>query len=195
MNNRKLLNKVKTLLSMEVKLEAQKLADGVTVIEAEVFEAGAEVFIVAEDESRVALPVGEYELEDGSILVVVEEGIIDEIKPMEDEAEEEVAEEEVAEEVEAQEDEEVTEDEVVDPMAMLEDLLKRVEALEALHAEDEAAEEVEEVEASTEENKEELSEVKKITHNPEGSVKREMFKFASKRAETSLDKVLRRLNK
>jgi hypothetical protein len=50
-----------------------------TVLEAESFEAGQEVFILTDDE-KVALPVGEYELEDGMILVVAEEGLIAEIK-------------------------------------------------------------------------------------------------------------------
>jgi hypothetical protein len=44
---------------MEVKLEQMKLENG-TVLEADKFEAGNEIFIVTEDE-RVALPIGEYE--------------------------------------------------------------------------------------------------------------------------------------
>ena len=73
------INQIKELLGMEVKLATMKLSDGVTILEAEVFEAGAEVFVVAEDQ-KIALPVGEYELEDGKILVVSEDGIIGEIK-------------------------------------------------------------------------------------------------------------------
>jgi len=72
------IDQIKTLLGMEVKLATMKLVNG-TEIEAEVFEAENEVFIVSEEE-KIALPVGEYELEDGKILVVVEEGIISEIK-------------------------------------------------------------------------------------------------------------------
>jgi hypothetical protein len=53
-----------------------------------------EVFIVTEDEQKIPVPVGEYELEDGRILVVVEEGIISELKEKADEVEEEVIEEE-----------------------------------------------------------------------------------------------------
>ena len=68
-----LINQIKTLLGMEVKLETMKLSDGVTVLEAEMFEAGNEVFVVTEDEQKIALPIGEYELEDGRILVVVED--------------------------------------------------------------------------------------------------------------------------
>ena len=72
-----LINQIKTLLGMDVKLETMKLSDGVTVLEAEMFEAGNEVFVVTEDEQKIALPIGEYEMEDGRILVVVEEGKID----------------------------------------------------------------------------------------------------------------------
>jgi len=85
MNKIKLINQIKALLSIEVKLEQMKLDDGMTIIEAEVFEADAEVFIV-NGEERVALPIGEYTLEDGRILVVTVDGIIAEIKdaPVED---------------------------------------------------------------------------------------------------------------
>ena len=62
-----------------------------TVLEAEAFEAGNEVFIVNE-EDRIALPVGEYTLADGNVLYVSEEGVIGEIKSAEAEVEEEVAE-------------------------------------------------------------------------------------------------------
>ena len=96
------INQIKELLGMEVKLATMKLSDGVTILEAEMFEAGAEVFVIAEDQ-KIALPVGEYELEDGKILVVSEEGMIAEIKEMEAEVEEEVQPEaEVEVEVEAE---------------------------------------------------------------------------------------------
>jgi hypothetical protein len=100
------LNKVKTLLGLEVGLEEKKLDNG-TVLEAEVFEAGSEVFIVTEDE-KVALPIGEYTLEDGTMLLIEEEGIIASIGEVE-------AETEVEEEVEAEEEiieEEVTEEDL-----------------------------------------------------------------------------------
>jgi hypothetical protein len=74
------------LKAEEIKLEQMKLDDGVTVLEAEVFEAGQPVSIVAEDQ-MIPLPVGEYSLEDGRILVVAEEGLIAEIKEMETEEE------------------------------------------------------------------------------------------------------------
>ncbi len=99
MNNKAILNKVKELLGMEVKLEQRKLEDGVTVIEADAFEPDNEVMIVTEDEQMIPLPVGEYVMEGGEqVLVVTEEGLISEIKAKEEEVEEEVVEEEAKEE-------------------------------------------------------------------------------------------------
>ena len=74
-----------------------RLANGV-LLEAESFEAGQNVFLVGEDEEKVAAPVGEHELEDGRVLVIEEEGVIAEIR----EAQEEVVEEAPAEEVEVE---------------------------------------------------------------------------------------------
>ena len=74
-------------LSQEVKLEQLKLENG-TILEADSFEAGKEVFILTEDE-KVALPVGEYELEDGRSLLVEEVGLIAEIKAEKEEEKEE----------------------------------------------------------------------------------------------------------
>ena len=88
MNTNTVLNKVRELLGMQIELEQRKLDDGVTVVEADAFEAEAEIFIVTEDEQKIALPVGEYKLEDGMVIVVSEEGVIAEVKEAE-EAEEE----------------------------------------------------------------------------------------------------------
>lgn len=68
------------LEAQKVSLEQMKLDDNTTVIEAEVFEADQPVMIVTEDEQMIPLPVGEYGLEDGRMLVVQEEGVIFEIK-------------------------------------------------------------------------------------------------------------------
>lgn len=72
------LTEIKRLLGMEIQLEQMTLDNG-TTIEAEMFEAGQAVFIV-NGEDRVALPVGEYILDNGMILVVAVEGEIAEIK-------------------------------------------------------------------------------------------------------------------
>jgi hypothetical protein len=94
----------------EVKVEManMRLANGV-LLEAESFEAGQNVFLVGEDEEKVAAPVGEHELEDGRVLVIVEEGVIAEIREAGAEAQEEVeveqsAEEEVVEQEMAEEE-------------------------------------------------------------------------------------------
>ena len=79
MNIREAINTIKTYLNMEVKLAKMMLVDGVTVLEANEFVAGQEVYIVS-DTDKIPLPIGEYELEDGKILVVSEDGIIGEIK-------------------------------------------------------------------------------------------------------------------
>lgn len=89
------LNKIKAVLSMEVKLAQMKLEDGITIIEAEEFAPEFSVGIVTAD-GIVPMPVGEYKLEDGMILVVAVEGIIAEIKEAEAEAPEVEVEVEVA---------------------------------------------------------------------------------------------------
>ena len=60
------------------KLKDWKLKNG-TVITALTFSNGNEVFIKTDDE-LVLMPIGEYELESGEILVVKEDGLIEELK-------------------------------------------------------------------------------------------------------------------
>jgi hypothetical protein len=88
MEKETLLKKVKNFLIeltgvepevLDTKLEDQVLADGQTTIQADMFEPGQNVFIVVPDSEPVPLPVGEYELTDGKILVVKVEGVIDSI--------------------------------------------------------------------------------------------------------------------
>ena len=197
------INQIKELLGMEVKLATMKLSDGVTILEAEVFEAGAEVFVVAEDQ-KIALPVGEYELEDGKILVVSEEGIISEIKEMEAEVEEEVQPEaevevEVEAEVEAPRDIKKTVESIVK-----ETFFSEMEALklenEELKAKLEMFSKVEPTtevttEETTEETKVELEEVTPIVFNPENVNKAEAFKIAPKRPRSTMDSILEKINK
>jgi hypothetical protein len=82
----------------EIVLAQLNLENG-TILESEIFEKGNEVFILTEDE-KVALPVGEYKLEDGRTLEVTEEGIINsiEVKAEESPEEEEKEEEDMEEE-------------------------------------------------------------------------------------------------
>ena len=71
---------VEVVETVEVAMATMMLKDGVTILEAESFEAGQSVFIVAENGDKVPAPIGDHELEDGRILVITEEGIIAEIK-------------------------------------------------------------------------------------------------------------------
>lgn len=182
-----ILSKAKELLSIETEVEEVKLAQATlengTVIEAEEMVAGQEVFIVTEDE-KVALPVGEYTLEDGQALIVEEEGIIASIG----EAQEEEAPAE--EEVEAAKEEEMeyaTKAELSEIREMVEEIKSMIKDKEEMSAEEKAEEAVEDI---VEEVKEELSEVEKITHNPEASANKELNLYAQKRTSTTFDRVL-----
>ena len=93
MNYKEIVKKICVALNIEVKLEQMKLNDGVTIIEADSFEANNEIFVVTEDDQRIPLPVGEYVVENGMLLIVAQEGVIAEIK--EQEAPAEVEEEEL----------------------------------------------------------------------------------------------------
>ena len=199
MKSMEVLNKVKEALGMhEVALEERKLENG-TTLEAEKFEAEQPVFIVTDDE-KVALPMGKYEMEDGKTLVVEEEGIISEIADAISDAKEETEEVEAeAEEKEEGEEEMgyVTKEElgaaVEEIKAMIEDMRKEVEA-----GYGKKEEELSEVEEEKAELQEQLSQAatKPFAHSPEKtSVKREQIKFAQKRPQTTLDIVLKNLNK
>ncbi len=93
--------------------------------------------ISAEDEQKIPVPVGEYELEDGRILVVVEEGIIAEVKEKEVE-EEEVEAPEAEVEVETEKKEEM-ETEKTAPKKTIESVVKETffSEIEKLQAENE----------------------------------------------------------
>ena len=173
----------------EVALAQMTLENG-TVLEAEAFEADNEVFIVTEDE-RVAVPIGEYTLEDGRILKVEEEGIIAEIS--EASAEEEAPEEEVEVEAElADEDKYATKEELAEIKSMVEEIREMMKPKE-----EEMSEEVkEELSEETEELKEELSKpaTQPIKHSPESKKEREYTKFSANRPQTTLDRVFQKLN-
>ena len=89
MKANEMLNKIKGIIGVElsetpVKLEEMVLDNG-TVLVSEIFEAGQAIFIKGEDDVQIALPVGEYKLEDGRILNVETEGEIKEIIEAKDE--------------------------------------------------------------------------------------------------------------
>ena len=189
------INKIKALLGMEVKLEQMMLMDGVTVLEADAFEMDNEVFIVTEDEQKIPLPVGEYELESGMILVVEVEGIIKEVKEAVVEEEEvEAPESEVEVEVEA---------EATTPTAKktIESIVKEtffseIEALKNENIELKAKLELlSKVDVVTEEVTELSEEPKPISFNPENTNIIENIRYAKKGNRTTMDSIFEKLNK
>jgi len=178
------INTIKTFLGMEkeVKLAQEVLEDG-AVLEADSFEAGQSVSIVNEDE-RISLPVGEYELPEDRILVVQEEGIIAEIKTKEvEEVEEEAPEmEQVKEEAPMMSEEPAKEIKKTVESIVKETFFSEIEELkkenEELKAKLTELSKVEEVKEEVVELKEE--EPKPIQHNPENKVEREVVKFGKK---------------
>ena len=208
MNNKAILNKVRELLGMEVKLEQRKLEDGVTIIEADEFATENEVVIITEDEQRIPLPIGEYKMDDGMILVVTEEGLIAEIKEEAAEEEEEVIEEEAKKDYDEKEEEMADEAKPVKKVVesiVKETFFNEIETLkkenEELKAKLENLSKVETEEVIVEDEKTELSTeeldpaVKPISFNPENKEQREKMLYAQNRTETTLDRVFKKLNK
>ena len=201
-----MINKIRTLLDLDVKLEELKLENG-TVLEAESFEKGKEVFIKTEDE-KVAMPVGEYSLENGQVLLVEQEGIIADVKNS-DEKPEEVTEdlEDDKEKKGYNMEEKVKEmDERISKIEMaLQDMMPKeeeeVEAeaeveeqkpLKSRTVKEEFSEETKEVEQKQEV---ELSEpaTQPIKHSPEGGKKKAQHLYAQKRRMSVRDRVLDRI--
>jgi len=195
MKSQETLSKIMELLNLqdEVKLESMKLENG-TTIEAEAFEANQEVFIVTEEDEKIALPVGEYTLEDGRILVVAEEGIIAEVNEAgEPEAEEAPATEEVVEEVEQAEEEPkeemsyATKEEL---SAAVEEMKAMIEEIKAMMSpkEEEMAEEVaEEVDLSADEPA-----AKPIKHSPDTKTA-DLQKFSKGARKDTLSRIFDKL--
>lgn len=190
------INEIKTLLGMEIKLAQMKLENG-TVIEAEAFEPEMAVFIVNE-EDRIAMPVGEYVLEDGNILKVDVEGIIAAIEIPEEEMpanEEEVA--SPAEEVEVEASAPVaTPKRIVESVSKemffseIEKLRNEIAELKGVKL---SADEEDLTDADLKSKEVELS-VEPLTHSPEvKDVK--VQKFASNRMLTTQDRVMAKLFK
>ena len=187
------INQIKTLLGMEVKLETMKLMDGITIFEADAFEMDKEVFIITEDEQKIPVPIGEYEMEDGRILVVIEEGIISEIKEVateEEVVEEEAPEVEVEVEAEATPSAKKTIESIVKEtfFAEIEKLtnenIELKAKLESLSKVDEVTNEVTE-----------LADITPISFNPENTNEVDHMQFGNKRPKTLMDTIIEKLNK
>ena len=196
-----IVESIKEVLGMElaevkVELEERKLENG-TRIEADSFEKGKSVFILTDDE-KVAMPVGEYLFEDGTLLVVEEEGVIADVR--------EDVDNEVPQKEEMNEEEEMDEEADVADWKGME---KRIQNLEDAIAdlksdkqsinsrEDEMYSKEEKVEASKEEkvelNKLEVS-ADPISHNPEKEIKKERVKLGNYRPMTTKEKIIQIIN-
>ena len=189
-----ILNRILAELSSirEVKFEQMTLENG-AVLEAEVFEAGNEVFVVS-GEDRVAAPVGEHLLSDGRVLVITEEGVIAEIKEASAEVEVEVEATEPEAEVELAEvevKEEVPAADVAEAIAkVIEEVTAMREEMKAMREEMGGYAKKEEMAAVKAELSAEPA-AKPIKHNPET---KQANKVEFKRPAKSLDRVLARLN-
>jgi len=163
----------------KVELATMQLENGTTV-EAEAFETGNEIFIVTEDE-KVALPVGEYTLEDGLKLTIEQEGIIASIGEAE------------VEEVEAAADY-ATKEELAEVRKAVEDIVTMIEELGYGKKDEEMASEEVKEELSEEPVKEILSEVEKVKHNPESEEKTQLNIPSNSRPMNTLDRVMQTIS-
>jgi len=192
-----ILNRILAELSSirEVKFEQMTLENG-AVLEAEVFEAGNEVFVIS-GEDRVPAPVGEHLLADGRVLVIAEEGVIAEIKEKAEEVEEKV---EI--EIEASVEEPATElaevevkEEAPAVAAIVEKVLEEIammrEEMKAMREEMGGYAKKEEM-ASVKAELSAAPAAKPIKHNPE---KKQVNKVEFNRPAKAIDRVLARLNK
>jgi hypothetical protein len=189
-------NRVKAALGFQVNLAQMKLDDGVTIIEAEEFAPEFSVGIVTAD-GVVPMPIGEYTLEDGMVLVVTVEGIIAEVKEATPEAEAP----EVEVEVEAN-----ASPQAPAPQAkrVVESVSKETFFAEIEKLRTELSLQINEVKAENESLKKEKEalEVKlnsneegaePIVQNPEAEEKVQGFSFGQNRPETIQDKVYEKM--
>ena len=182
-----MLKEIKSVLGIELSGEvvetklAQMMLENGTVLEAEEFAPEFEVFIVTE-EDKIALPVGEYALEDGRILVVETEGLIKEIKEVKgEEVEEEMPSEEMPQEM-ASEDY-ATKSELAELKSMIEEIKAMLQPKEEMS-------EVEEL------VREDLSKPasEPFKHSPEGEAAKKQIVFGANRPQSTKDTVMSRIS-
>ena len=207
MKSNKVIEKIKDVLNLneEVKLEQTKLENG-TIIEADSFEEGKEVFIVSEDE-LVALPSGEYILEDTRLLVVEEEGVIADVREVSDEVPSKETEEGEEIEEELKEEEGYADEADVADWQGMEKRIKNLEdAIANIKSEEGLKEELSAIEAGNKltvelsqeipvEVQAELNEpsADPIVSNPDSFKKLSKFKIGANRQGNTMDRVLSNL--
>ena len=199
-----ILNKIKEVVGIElseevaIQLEEIKLENG-TVLVSEAFEEGQSVFIKTEEE-EIALPVGEYELEDGRSLLVKEEGLIDKIMNKEEEKKEvEAAEETVEAQMEEHEDKKEEKEEM--KYVTREEFAKAVEEIKGMieamdHGKKKEEEKMsEEVEAEKIETELYAEAPDPIKHNPEAEAKSTGWFKSNYYPNTIQNRIYEQLNK
>jgi len=188
MSSNDTLNKIKTILGLEVSFETKKLENG-TTFESEKFENGSEVFILTEDE-RIPVPVGKYTMEDGFTLTIQKEGVIASL----------------AEDEEEKEDEREDEGEAdVQDWAGMEKRIKNLEIAVADLKKDkenkmeDVEEEIEEEEVEASNSlksrtvKEEFARVQPFKHSPEKEAKQKLTRYGQNRRMTTQDRVFNQI--
>jgi len=142
------------------------------------------------------VPVGEYELEDGRILVVVEEGIISEVKEVK---EEEEMPEAPAEEMPTEAKDQEMSEPVSSPKKTIESIVKETffSEMENLKKENEALKaelaKLSKVDEVVEEKTELSEEPTPIAFNPENEAKTEFTKIGKKAPKGIMDSILNKM--
>ena len=207
MKSNKVIEKIKDVLNLneEVKLEQTKLENG-TIIEFDSLEKGNEVFIVS-DEEKIAMPVGEYILEDSRLLVVEEEGVIADVREVSDEVPSKETEEGEEIEEELKEEEGYADEADVADWQGMEKRIKNLEdAIANIKSEEGLKEELSAIEAGNKltvelsqeipvEVQAELNEpsADPIVSNPDSFKKLSKFKIGANRQGNTMDRVLSNL--
>ena len=205
MNANETLNRVMVALgikaeapAIEVSFASMKTMDGQAIFDAETFEVGSAIFVVTED-GKIPAPMGEYEMEDGTIVSVDDKGYIVEIASKEAEVKEEIVEEVIAEDMPMKE--EIVE-EMAKPKKLTETMIKTTEFSAELS---EIREELNSLKlklSSAIEERDELKsrlaneEAPRSFHSPESAPAHSVkFKIGEKRNETVTDRVFNQLFK
>lgn len=179
-------NVEETQEDVKVELAQAKLENG-TIVESSSFEKGDEIFIVTDDE-KVAMPVGEYVMEDGKLLVVEEEGIIADYRVVSDDVpqkEDEMKEEELVDD---------GKEAAVDDWAGMEKRIKNLEdAIADLKSRLGEKEDFEKVEEQVKQELSETPAAEPISHTPEVENKKINLKYATNRKQNALDRVLSKM--
>ena len=163
-----MLDKIKETLGLELSKEDTLLAkeklDNGTILEALAFQENNEVFIV-NGSDKIPLPVGEYTMESGQVLLVKEEGIIASLGEATEEAEPE------KEDADLDEEKYATREEFNSLLEMVKAMKEGMNPSEEVDEKEteELTEEVKEVKEKEEVAEIEMSAevVEPIAHNPE----------------------------